>query len=880
MVEEFKDRPDPDALLKAIQLDELNRKKGGLKIFLGMAAGVGKTYSMLKAAHEINNTGADLLVGVIDTHDRSETAALLEGLKVLPPKEIEYRGKIFYELDVDRILELSPEIVLVDELAHNNVPGSKHAKRWQDVAELLDHGIDVYTTLNVQHIESLNDIVRSITEVNVQETVPDLLIEKAVSIQLVDLTPDELLQRLAEGKVYLGTQSRVAVENFFQVNRLTALREVVLRYVADKVDLDLQKMIPSREGMVEWRPREKFLVAVSATPHAQKLIRTARRLASTMDASWLAVHVDDGKTLSKNEVEQLVKNIQLARDLGGEVVMVSDPDIPEGIRRVATQRGITQIILGRSPSRPLDFLFKSFSLLNQLSSKCKEIDIHVIRQEKHTAYFSKSRFKIPALGSFIEYLFAAGSVLLLTVMNFFLVPYIGYEVVGILYLLGILILSLFFKMGPLFFGALLSAVLWNFYFMTPVGSIFVARREDLALLALFFVTAITTGVLVERAYAHRRLLAKSESTTLALYEIVHTLSENLSIEQALAFVTDRVEKEFNSPCELLIKKMNDGLMLKDRKHLLEKEHEKTAAIWSFENGKEAGWSTDTLPSSENLYLPLKGPHEVVGVLVFHSKTGRMLLVEEKSFLYAIAQQIGGFIERTFQVEKTRQHDQLLQLERIHRTILFRFSKAFEAPIEEMKNVLHQLQTPLLRKTLPQLTQLENGFQSILEILSKVSSMAQLSEGMMPVRKEYHDLSEFVQNCCAVEEKIAEGHPVDIITESGLPPVAFDACLLQILFHNIFLNAVEHSPPGGRIEVEVKREGDFYVLSITDEGKGVPEEHLEEIFEPFYRAPDATSPGIGLGLAISRTIALSHHAILKAENVKGKGARFSLFLPEG
>lgn len=876
--DETEGRPNPEELLANIKEAELQSEKGHLKIFLGMAAGVGKTYSMLKEAHRLKELGVDVVVGIIDTHGRPETALLLEGLKIIPEKEMDYKGRLFKELDLERILTIHPECVLIDELAHNNVPGAKHAKRWQDVQELLDNGINVYTTLNVQHIESLNDIVRSITEVNVRETVPDLLIEKADSIRLVDLTPEELLQRLVEGKVYLGEQSQVAIDHFFQINRLTALREVVLRFVADKVDLDLQKMLPVKEGVIEWRPREKLLVAVSSSPHSQKLIRTARRLAATMDASWLAVHVNDGRELSQQESEQLARNIRLARDLGAELVSVSDPKIAQGIKRVATQRGVTQIILGRPPKNPILGFFSAKSLLETLAEECKDIDIHVIRQEKHAAYFTRRSFAIPSLKRGWDYLAATLWIIFLTVINLFLVPFIGVEVVGIVYFLGILGLSLFFNKGPILFGAVLSALVWDLGFISPEGSVIMARHEDAALLALYLLTAITTGILVERAFEHRELLAKSEMTTLALYEIVHTLSGNITQEEAFAFVKEHLNKSLSGFYELLIKRMDDGLILKDPEHLLTTEHEHSAAIWCFENGKEAGWSSDTLPSAQNLYIPLKGLHEMVGVLVFRSKSGRFPTVEEKQFIYVVCQQVAAFIERGFAAEKSKQHDQLKQLEKIHRTILYRFSKAFEAPIEKMKRALEHFHAPLMKKSLPEIAELESSFQSMQEIVLNVGSMAQLSEGMVPLRKELHDLREFIHACCLNEDKIAEGHPIDIITEEALPPISFDYCLLQILFHNLFLNAVEHSPPGGRIEVEAKESNGLYVLSITDEGKGVEEDQLEQIFEPFYRSPQETSPGVGLGLAIAKTIALSHQATLKVENVPGKGARFSLYLP--
>lgn len=382
---ESEERPDPDKLLQAIQVNEKCDSKGSLKVFLGMAAGVGKTYSMLKAAQKLQNRGIDLSIGTIDTHGRKETAALLKGLKLIPSQQISYKGALFLELNLNEILRLKPNLVLIDELAHSNVPGSKHAKRWQNVIEILNNGIDVYTTLNVQHIESLKDFVESISNISIRETVPDSIIESASSIEIVDITPEELLERLKQGKVYLGDKSAVAARNFFQKDRLMALREILMRYAAEKIDHDLHSMISIAARPIGWKHREKLLAAVSYTAHSQTLIRTTRRLAFNLNAPWIALHVNDGSTLNPEEKIILTKNLSIAKDLGAEIITVNDPDVAGAIKRTCRQQGVTQIIIGQEQT---NFSFASLfrrTLIDQLTYNCSEFDLHIVRKSSALA---------------------------------------------------------------------------------------------------------------------------------------------------------------------------------------------------------------------------------------------------------------------------------------------------------------------------------------------------------------------------------------------------------------------------------------------------------------------------------------------------------------
>lgn len=410
------DRPDPDKLLQAIKQSERGNERGTLKIFLGMAAGVGKTYAMLEAAQKLNAEGEDVVIGIIDTHGRKETAALLEGLKTIPLQQIPYKGSVFGELNLEEILNTKPKLVLIDELAHSNIPGTLHAKRWQDVVDLLKNGIDVYTTLNVQHIESIKEFIESITSISIRETVPDSIIETANFIELIDITPEELLERLKHGKVYLGDMPEIAARNFFKEDRLTALREILLRYAAEKIDHDLHSMVSTAGRSIGWKHREKLLVAIGHTIHSQKLIRTTRRLAFNLNAPWIALHVDDGSSLNSFDKEILSKNLAMARDLGAEVIVMNAPNVADAIIHTARQHGVTQIVIGQKGSRfSLNSLF-SRTLMDQLGSNYNDFDIHIVRKAAYEEGSEASTFSthLNSLFYFVLFVFLVMSIIFLT----------------------------------------------------------------------------------------------------------------------------------------------------------------------------------------------------------------------------------------------------------------------------------------------------------------------------------------------------------------------------------------------------------------------------------------------------------------------------------
>ncbi|HRD55332.1 MAG TPA: DUF4118 domain-containing protein [Parachlamydiaceae bacterium] len=707
-------RPNPEELLQAVSRQEKHQKKGKLKIFLGMAAGVGKTYAMLREARALTKNGIHVVIGTIDTHGRKETMALLEGLKAIPEKTVIYKDHIFKELNLEEILKQKPFLVLVDELAHSNIPGLRHEKRWQDVQEILANGINVYTTLNVQHIESLKDIVEEITGISIKETVPDSIIDEADSIQLVDLNPDELLKRLHEGKVYFEEQSKIASLHFFKSNKLTALREILLRYTAEKINYDLHQMIPANTEESKWKPREKLLVAISPSPHSQKLIRSTRRLAFNLEAPWIAVYVDTGRLLDESEKVMLSKNLSLARDLGAEVITTSDPNIVEALQRTARRRHVTQIVVGRSPQTKFFNFLRPQSLLDRLAKECTDIDIHVIRQE---ALLTNHHHKLRAFSSkfhYLPYFFVLLSVLLLAVICFLTLPMVGYQVIGEFFFIGILALSLFFKKGPIFFAAFLFSFIWYFFFIPPESKF---SGETFLLLGIYILTAGATGILVDRYRTHQDMLAKREETSNALYHIIKQLSKAESAQIIFKEVTNRLQTLFGSSFEIIIKKLHNGIDL-NHSPLITNEKEKAAALWAYENGKEAGFGTDTLPFTDNLYIPIKNPIETAGLLVCQKKSGALPTLEEKNFLHTVAQQICHLAERQFAEEKAKQDELRVQIEKIHASIFKRLAAEMEPSLREAKDAMFKLKKQLASVKDKALTKKFSGIMNALEEFSR------------------------------------------------------------------------------------------------------------------------------------------------------------------
>ncbi|PWB68886.1 two-component sensor histidine kinase, partial [candidate division GN15 bacterium] len=601
------DRPDPDQLLKAVTRQEATAPTGRLSIFFGMSAGVGKTYAMLTAARARRHEGVDVVIGLVETHGRDETAALTEGIEIVPRRKITYRNADLREMDLDALLKRKPQLALVDELAHTNVPGSRHPKRWQDVVELLDAGIDVYTTLNVQHIESRKALVEAIGGITVRETVPDAILERTSALELVDITPAELLKRLEEGKVYLGERAEAAAANFFKEDRLTALRELALRLTAEKVDSDLHDLIATGGGAETWKPAERLMVAVSHSPHSEGLVRATRRIAFGLGAPWLAVHVDTGESLSPGDRATLARNLQLVQELGGELVSTADTDIPTALERIARQRRVTQLVVGR-PTRRLRDVITGGSILDRLARPHADYDILVLHPEQKMAQQVAARVHRDIdRFSAKPYALAVGVVAAVALINSILLTVIGYEAVGFLFLISVMVLGLFVTFGAVTLAAVLSALIWDYFFIPPSGTLYIRQPEDVMMVCSYFVAALVTGTLAHRIRTRQRLIRQREERTEVLYDLAKSLVVHANLRESVAALSEKLRPLLFGEIDLIASTVLSALQSQSvlRRDWLASDKERAVALWAHEHGKSAGWATDTLPSSAARYLPMR-----------------------------------------------------------------------------------------------------------------------------------------------------------------------------------------------------------------------------------------------------------------------------------
>lgn len=877
----LEDRPNPDDLLKAITKEESLEKKGKLKIFLGMAAGVGKTYAMLEEAQKLKKQGIDVVVGTVNTHGRHETSKLLEGLTVVPEKWIKYKDTVFEELDLDEILRLKPKVVLIDEFAHTNVPGSRHNKRWQDVKEILDNGIDVFTTLNVQHIESLKDIVENIAGIPIRETVPDSMIESAHQIELIDLTIDELLERLKAGKIYFGDKTEQAAKNFFQQDKLTALREVALRYAAEKVDHDLHGMISTVERKTGWRPRERLLVAVSHSLHSQKLIRTTRRLAATLSAPWIAVHVNDGITLSEEDQKILSANLSLARDLGAEVITTNDANIAAAIERIARQRGVTQIIIGRPPERKIyDFFFR-YKLLDDLVAQATEIDIHVIRQARGSPHSFNLLKYFKVEEKLTSYFISFCLAVIFTVLNYALNEYFSYRLLGYFSLVALLsLLSFMFGPGPIILGTIVYLALWAILLTPQKEDSWSISSEDLGFVILYMLTALLIGYVISRSRKKNELLVKREESAQGLYEIARDIASISSFEEILKSVKLKLGSVLKGRVDILLKSDDtEDLFAKEPFNSWD-EKEKMSALWSLDNNQEAGWSTTTLPASSHLFIPLKGFNETVGLLVFTpEESGKDLAFEDKNFLYTVGHLLANYIERSYSQERRYKIENLNQVEKVYQSLLTMLTSHFKTPLKVISEAVKDLKKEENHLGSRSFYRIEDYSESLSRMIENISALAKLKTGLESIHKEKKSIEEIIQVSVENLKKPLDGQVLQINIEDDLPLIECDFALMEILICNLILYSLENAVKTSKIRIECKRlNKNTLNLMISNSGTQKLEEVLGPDYKKMFDRMGSIENNVGLGLAAAKTIAEIHGGELRAENLSEGGIKFSIILP--
>jgi two-component system, OmpR family, sensor histidine kinase KdpD len=872
-------RPDPDALLNTLKKEEEKARKGRLKIFFGMCAGVGKTYDMLKAAHNQKSKGIDIVIGYIETHKRTETEALLAGLTIIPRNKIEYRETSLEEMDIDAILLRRPKLVLVDELAHTNAPGSRHAKRYQDVMELLDSGIDVYTTLNVQHLESRADTVAQITGSMIRETVPDSIFDEANEIEIIDIPPDELLKRLSEGKVYTPEQSRQAIENFFRKGNLTALREMALRLTAERVDHQLRDYMQTQRIQGPWKSGQRLLVGISQSPQSASLIRWARRMSYTMNATLIAVTVETSRQLSETEKTQLTKNIKLAKELGAEIVTTSDEDIAAGLVRVAREQNVTQILLGKPHKL---FPFKK-NLLDSVIEKSGDLDVYVVGNTEESTSATKT-YRLPEIHSGpLQYLFAIIAVSTVALLCYPFTQFFGYQTVSLVLLLTVALLPLKLSAGPVILAAAWGALVWDFFFIPPHFTFAIASAQDILMVVTYFAIAAITGTLTSRIRAREQAIRKREERTTALYGLTKELSTAHGENEVAQIIVNDIKKYFDAEISVFFSDIEGDIFTKvhpaSTYEIDEKEF--SVAVWVYWNEKKAGKFTDTLPFAKAIYYPMSGPRYPLGVIGVKFNNNQPLSNDQDVLLLNFISQIASTLEREQLNEIAQKSIAFVESEQLYKTLFNSVSHELRTPIAA---IVSASETLLENKTSSDImhgnltNEIHTAAERLNRLVDNLLDMTRLESGRIKPAMDWCDVHDLINTILKKLERELATHRVIVDIPIDMPLVKLDFILIEQVMTNLLHNASLYTSPNSEITIRSFIDGQESVFTVSDNGPGFPKEALPRIFEKFYRVPGTKSGGTGLGLSIAQGFVAAHNGTIKVSNKADGGAEFIIRLP--
>jgi two-component system sensor histidine kinase KdpD len=878
-------RPDPDALLAAIQKGEAEKKRGKFKVFIGMAAGVGKTYAMLRAAQRAQREGVDVVVGYVETHSRKETDALLAGLPIIPRRKVDYRGVTLEEMDLDAVLARRPKLVLVDELAHTNVPGSRHAKRYQDVIELLDAGIDVYTSMNVQHAESRVDTVRQITGSTVQETVPDSVLDGA-EMELIDLPPEELLKRLDEGKVYMPERAELAMMNFFREGNLTALREMALRLAADHVGQDVHDYLQAMQITGPWQSGHRLLVAVSASPYSPQMIRWTRRLADNFDCPWIAIYVEQPMPLAEADQERLTKHLALARELGAEVITTADSDVATGILRVARQQNVTQIVIGKPGSEGALEWFRGGKLLRRLVRNSGHIELHIVRPE-HAENEAPRPSRLYSLESPAwQYGMALAVVAVCTALNVYLDRLaVEAHALALVYLFGVVLLAFFVGRGPTILTATASALLWDYCFLPPRGSFRLTHFTDVMMFVMYFVVALVLGQLVSRIRWQERAERHREERSTALYLLTRDLADAANVDEMAQRLARQATQAFKGRIAILLRDESGGglaVTAHPASTLPISEKEQSVAAWAFRFGKAAGRFTDNLPSAGAIYVPMQTNRDAVGVLGVEWAGDQQPTLEQRDLLQAFARQSALVLDRLRLDAEGQKALLVAESEKLSKALLNSISHELRTPISAITagaSALAELkgnEPPALQKSLA--GEIQESASRLNRLVSNLLDMTRLESGAVKPRLEWCDVADLVNVALRHNERELARHPVNVSLTQPLPLVKMDFVLIEQVINNLLLNAAAYTPSDTPVEIKAWTTPDSMAISVADRGPGLPPETLSHVFDKFYRAPGAPAGGTGLGLSIVKGLVEAHGGRVEVQNRPGGGAEFSIYLP--
>ena len=884
-------RPDPDELLKRYREEATKAQRGKLRIFFGASAGVGKTYAMLLAARQLRAQGLDVVIGVVETHGRAETEALLAGLESLPRREVPYRDRMLKEFDLDTALKRKPALILVDELAHSNVPGSRHPKRWQDIEELLAAGIDVYTTVNVQHLESLNDVVGGITEIRVWETVPDRIFEEADEVVLVDLPPDELLQRLKEGKVYLPEQAERAIRNFFRKGNLIALREMALRRTADRVDDQMLAYRRDISAAPVWQTRDAILACVGPQPGAEKVVRSASRLAAQLDVPWHTVYVETPRLQRLPEAQRrsILKTLKLAQDLGAVTATLPAEDIATALVSYARKHNLAKLVVGRT-SRQSWWPFRR-ALTWRIGEFAADIDIVEVARDADESRAKASPTVVSEESAgwrplrWTRYGWALVVCAATTVFALPLQPYFDLANIVMLFLLAVVIAAVRLGRGPATLAAVVNVAAFDFFFVPPRLSFSVHDVQYLLTFAVMLSVGLITGQLTAGLRYQARIAGHREERSRDLYQMARELSGALTEEQ-IAEIGDRyIEASFRARAEMVLPDEAEEKLLCAYAAGEKPTLDLGIAQWVYDRSEPAGIGTDTLPGSPALYLPLKAPLRTRGVLVIEPTNPRVLMIpEQRRQLDIFTALIAIALERVHFVTIAREALIRMESERLRNSLLSALSHDLRTPLTALVGLADSLalSQPPLSSGQSELTKAirEQALRTS-ELVNKVLDMARLQAGGMRLNRQWQSLEEVVGSALKARESLLADHPVEIRLPVDLQLLEFDAVLIERVLVNLLENAAKYTPAGSEITVEAVVRGQEAEIAISDNGPGLPPGMEQAIFEKFIRgAQESAKAGIGLGLAICKAIVEAHGGRIWAENRPNGGARFAFTLPLG
>ena len=878
-------RPSPEALLAQAKQEG----RGRLKIFLGAAPGVGKTYEMLQAAQAKRREGVDLVIGIVETHGRKETEALLAGLDTVPRRTIDYKGRGIEEMDLDAILARRPKLVLVDELAHTNAPGSRHPKRYLDVEELLVAGIDVFTTLNIQHVESLNDVVAQITRIRVRETVPDSVLDRADDIEVIDLSPDDLIQRLKEGKVYVPEQAARAVRHYFQPGNLTALRELALRRTAQRVDEQMLTYMQAHTISGPWAAGERVLVCVSEDPACAALIRYAKRLADRLHGPWTALFVETARyqRLDESDRDRIADSLRLAEKLGGEAITIPGGRIAEDVTSYAQANNITHIVIGKS-ERSRWFEMIHGSVVRDLVRHAGNISVHVIAGSADGALPAKTiRTQAqPEPFDILPYVATTAIVAAALGVGFVLQQYLNVLNIALVFLTAILISAVTYGLLPSLYACVISVLAYNFFFLPPLYTFTIADPENVVALFFFLIVAVIASNLAARTRSQAVSARGRARTTEELFAFSRKLAGIGKLEDLLWATVYQIALMLSVRVVLLLPE-GDGIGVRAGYPPEDEldEADLAAARWSWEHNRAAGRGADTLPGARRLFLPLRTGRGPVGVLgIDRDQPGPLLTPDGRRLLDALADQVAVAIERITLADDIDRARVLAETERLRAALLTSISHDLRTPLASIIGAMTSLRSygdaydKASREEL--MATIQSEAERLNRFIGNLLDMTRLESGAIQLNPEMIDAGDVIGTALHRASKILADHRLEIDIDPRLPMLRLDYLLFEQALFNILDNAAKYAPPKSLVRVSARRENGFVVFRVEDEGPGIPQNDLERIFDKFYRvhAQDRQRAGTGLGLAICRGFVEAMGGTITAGNSGAHGGVFTIRIP--